>query len=282
MRADAQAEFRRFTPELHESSKALAGQKFASLKTGVTAILKSAHREPGNAERDAARHPLETLTFFGVKPKSTVLEYGPGEGWFTEILAPLFASEGQLLATTADPAGPADQRATLYAERFKLFLDKAPELYGKVKPVIVDSKAPELGLEGTVDTVVLMRGVHGMVNSGTLGAWLGTFHKSLKKDGVLGIEQHRAPVGADPIASAKTGYVPEAWVISQVEAAGFKLAGKSELNANPKDTKDYPGGVWTLPPNLKVAEVDRAKMVAIGESDRMTLKFTRVEPKKTK
>ena len=118
-----------------------------------------------------------------------------------------------------------------------------------------------------------------MANAGTLDAWLAQFHKALKPKGVLGIEQHRAAANADPVESSKKGYLPEAWVIQKVEAAGFKLAGKSEINANPKDTKDHPNGVWALPPTLQVPEQDRAKFAAIGESDRMTLKFVKVEAK---
>lgn len=277
MRAEHDAEVARFTPELRAAAKALAEKAYPSTPAALKVILKSEHRQPGNAARDAHRHPLETLQFLGIKPTQTVLEYGPGEGWYTEILAPLLAAKGKLIATNGNPNGPADQRSTFYAERFKLFLEKAPELYGKVQVATVDGKAPKLeGLDGTVDTVLLFRGAHGMVNQGTLAAWLAEFHRALKPKGVLGIEQHRAAEGADPMASAKKGYVPEKWLIEQVEAAGFKLAGKSEINANPKDTKDYAEGVWALPPTLALGDKDRAKYEAIGESDRMTLKFTKV------
>jgi len=118
-----------------------------------------------------------------------------------------------------------------------------------------------------------------MINNGSLNAWLAEMHHALKPKGVLGIEQHRAPADANPTESAKKGYVPEKWLIEQVEAAGFKLAGKSEINANPKDTKDYEGGVWTLPPSLSKKDKDRDKYVAIGESDRMTLKFVKAPAK---
>jgi predicted methyltransferase len=126
-----------------------------------------------------------------------------------------------------------------------------------------------------VDLVILMRSLHGMQNGGTLATWPGEIHAALKPKGVLGIEQHRAKPDAVAADSSKQGYLPEAWVIEQVQAAGFKLAGKSEINANPKDTKDHPNGVWTLPPSLALGDTDREKYVAIGESDRMTLKFTK-------
>ena len=124
--------------------------------------------------------------------------------------------------------------------------------------------------------VLLIREIHGYYTSKTLGLWLGEAWKALKPGGVLGVVQHRAPKGSDPAVTAKNGYVDEAWVITTIQAAGFKLAGKSEINANPKDTKDYPEGVWTLPPNYRLKDVDHAKYAAIGESDRMTLKFVKV------
>ncbi|HVJ93778.1 MAG TPA: methyltransferase domain-containing protein [Labilithrix sp.] len=279
MKADDEAEKARWTPELKAVAKALAEKSFASGKEAIKAAASSKARKPANAERDKYRHPVETLEFFGFKPTMTVLEYGPGEGWYTELLAPAVAKKGKLVATNGDPNGPADERSTFYAERFKLFLDRAPELYGKVETVTIDNKAPDVGHEGTVDLALIMRGLHGMVNAGKLDEWLATIHKSLKPNGVLGIEEHRAPENADPIESSKKGYLPEKWVIEKIEAAGYKLGGKSEINANSKDTKDYPDGVWTLPPTLKLGDKDREKYTAIGESDRMTLKFVKVAPK---
>ena len=181
--------------------------------------------------------------------------------------------------TTGDPNGPADDRGTFNAQKFKAFLDRAPELFGKVQVVVVDSKAPKLDLDGTLDAVLLMREVHGMVNSGTLDAFLGEIHSALKPGGILGVEEHRAKPDADPLESSKKGYLPEKWLVERIEAAGFKLAGKSEVNANPKDTKDYSAGVWALPPSLQLGDQDRAKYLAIGESDRMTLKFVKAPEK---
>ena len=275
MKADHEQELARWTPEMRAEAKTVAEEDYGNAKAAIKAALAAKYREPGNAERDAARHPLETLEFFGLKPTSTVLEVGPGEGWYTEILAPVVAKKGKLLITSPDPNGPADQRATLYGERTKMFLERSPELYGKVETVVIDGKAPSLPQEGTVDLVMVMRGLHGMVNGGSLDTWLKEFHAALKPKGVLGIEQHRAKPDAVAEESSKAGYLPEKWVIEKIEAAGFKLAGKSEINANPKDTKDHPNGVWTLPPSLALGDTDREKYVAIGESDRMTLKFTK-------
>jgi predicted methyltransferase len=279
MMADLEKEKARWTPELRSQAKALADKTYPTGKAAIQAAMASKHRKPGHDARDKQRHPLETLEFFGFKPNMTVLEYGPGEGWYTELLAPSLASKGKLLATNGDPKGPVDERSTFYAQRVQGFLDTSPEAYGKVEVVTVDGKAPKLGLDSKVDLVLLMRGMHGMVNSGKLDEWLKEIHTALKPNGVLGVEQHRAAPTATAEESAKKGYLPEKWVIEKVEAAGFKFVAKSEINANPKDTKDYAEGVWALPPTFALGDKDREKYAAIGESDRMTLKFTKVQAK---
>jgi predicted methyltransferase len=275
MQADNEKEAARWTPELRAEAKAVAEKDYATGKAAIKAALAAKYREPGNPERDKARHPLETLEFFGLKPNYTVLEIGPGEGWYTEVLAPAVAKKGKLIVTSPDPNGPADQRSTLYAQRTKLFLERSPELYGKVETAVIDGKSPSLSQEANLDLVVVMRGLHGMVNGGTLDTWLKEIHEALKPKGTLGIEQHRAKPDAVAEESSKQGYLPEKWVIEKIEAAGFKLAGKSEVNANAKDTKDHPNGVWTLPPSYALGDTDKEKYTAIGESDRMTLKFTK-------
>lgn len=275
MEQKARTEAERWTPEMHANAKQLAEAKYPSVRAAFAKLQKSPHRVPGHADRDQYRHPVETLEFFGLKPTMTVVEVGPGAGWFTELLAPMLAAGGQLIVTNSDPNGPATERSTMYGRRFQLFKEKAPELYGKIQTIVIDSKQPALGLEGTVDMVLVMRGMHGWHQNGVVGAWLTQIHTALKPNGVLGIEQHRAAPGANPDESAKKGYLDEAWVIQQVEAAGFKLSKKSEINANPKDTKDHPDGVWSLPPSLRGGDTDRAKYVEIGESDRMTLRFVK-------
>jgi predicted methyltransferase len=273
------SELARLTPEVRSSAKALTDKAYLSTRAGLTAAMKGQHRAPGNAERDGQRHALEMLEFFGLKPTHTVLEYGPGEGWYTELLAPLLAAKGKLSVTMTDPNGPKTERSALYGQRTKLFLERLPEAYGKVEPVLVDSKNPKLGAEATYDFILLARSAHGMNNSKTLDAWLAEFYRVLKPGGILGVEQHRAAPDGNPDETSKKGYLPEKWLIGRAEAAGFKLAAKSEINANPKDTKDHPEGVWALPPTLRLGEVDKAKYLAIGESDRMTLKFTKVTKK---
>jgi predicted methyltransferase len=272
---DRQAELARWTPEMHKAAAALVAKTYPSGHAAIQAAMAGTHRLPNAAARDKYRHPLETLDFLGFKPTMTVLEIGPGEGWFTQLLAPALEKQGKLIATSADPNGPVDQRSTLYAQRFKALLDTSPEIYGKVQTLVVDGKAPQLGLDKSVDMVLLMREVHGMINGKVFNAWLGEITKALKPGGVLGIEEHRAKPGTNPEDTAQKGYVDEKWVIDTVTAAGFKLAGKSEVNANPKDTKDYPEGVWSLPPTFQEKDVNHDKYAAIGESDRMTLKFVK-------
>ena len=276
MDADHKAEMARWTPELHAEAKTLADKAFPTGKDAIKAAMAAKFRKPGDTDRDKHRHPAETLEFMGFKPGMTVLEFGPGEGWYTELLAPALAKKGKLIVTNTDPNGPPEERSTFYGQRFKMFLDTSPEAYGKVETVAIDGKSPKLPQEGTADMVMLFRELHGMVQNNRMSDWLGEIHKALKPNGVLAVEQHRAKPDANAEESAKKGYLPEKWVIEKVEAAGFKLAGKSEINANAKDTKDYADGVWALPPSYRLGDKDREKYTAIGESDRMTLKFTKV------
>jgi len=279
MEADLKAEQARITAELRAEAKGLAEGKYATLEAGLKAVMKGKYRKPANVERDAQRHPLETLKFFGMKPTMTVLEYGPGEGWYTELLAPVLASKGKLFITTTDPAGPADARSTFYGERTKRSLELWPELYSKVERIVIDGKNPQLGMEAKADMVLAIRALHGLHTNRVLSVFLAEAHKALKPNGVLGVVQHRAKEDANPDESAKKGYLPEKFVVGVIEAAGFKLAGKSEVNANAKDTKDHEEGVWALPPTYRNKDRDREKYAAMGESDRMTLKFTKVAKK---
>jgi predicted methyltransferase len=274
--AERVAERARWTPELHAAVKGLAETAYPNGHAAMLAVVAGKHRRPASPGRDHDRHPVETFDFYGLQPNMTVLEIAPGEAWFTELLAPVLAKRGKLISTTTDPNGPKDERTTFYGQRFKAFLERAPELYGKVETLVITPTAPKLGLNGTVDLALMMRAMHGIVNAGMLDTWLAEVHKALKPNGIFAIEQHRAKPGAKPEESAKNGYLPEAWVIDRIEAAGFKLAAKSEMNANPKDTTDHPEGVWTLPPTYRLGDQDHDKYAAIGESDRMTLRFVKV------
>jgi predicted methyltransferase len=278
--------------EQHHADEAsrVVTQPDAGVAAGSAAIeraMRGSHRSPGAIDRDRYRRPVETLAFFGFTPAMTVLDVGPGSGYYAELLAPALAKDGVYLATNSEPpstaAAPSAHHWTAYeGERFDALVLAAPEL-GKVQVIRVDYEAPKLNLDGKVDMVLLMREVHMMKNWGTLDVWLQEIHRALKPNGILGVEDHRAAPGANPEETVQKGYLPEAWVIGKIEAAGFAFAGKSEINANPKDTKDYPNGVWSLPPSFQAGPGytaadahDRAKYAPIGESDRMTLKFVRV------
>ena len=274
--AEAATEARRWTPELKKKAAELVARQPKDARKGLQAILASPHREPGNPERDVHRHPLETLTFFGIRPDMTVVEVGAGEGWYTELLAPLLARNGKLVVTSADPQGPPDAMRTVYAKRLAMFLGKSPELFGKVEVVLVDPPAKvDLGPPGSADLALAIREMHNWQRRGQIDAYLAAIHAVLKEGGTFGVEQHRAAAGGKAEETAEKGYLPEEWLIAKVEAAGFKLEEKSEINANPKDTKDYEKGVWTLPPNYREGDKDKARYAAIGESDRMTLRFVK-------
>jgi predicted methyltransferase len=235
----------------------------------IDTVLAGAHRSAANQARDVYRHPKETLAFFKVTPTSTVIEVWPGGAWYTEILAPLVRSKGAYSA-----AFPATS-----VKGLKNFQDKLaanPALYDKVKitpfgvPAALDIKP-----EGGADVVMTFRNVHNWLKDEWTDAFMKSFFNALKPGGVLGIVEHRALPGTTLQQSIASGYVTEAFVIERALAAGFKLDAKSEINANAKDTKDYPKGVWTLPPNYAEGQTDRMKYLAIGESDRMTLRFVK-------
>ncbi len=230
----------------------------------LKAAVAADHRSVGNVARDPARHPYETLSFFGIKPTDTVVELAPGGGWYTENLAPYLREQGQLYAV----AGA--------STRFKAKMDSLP-VYGKVKITTFDAAKgqTEIAPAGTADAVLTFRNVHNWMDNGSVQAVFDAAFKALKSGGVLGVEEHRLPAARTQDPKGSTGYVHEATVIKFAETAGFKLAGKSEVNANPKDTADHPEGVWTLPPTYALKDKDRAKYQAIGESDRMTLKFVK-------
>ncbi len=277
---DAKAERERWTDEMRASVKKLGERTYGSAREGLAATMKSPHRLPGHAERDAARHPVETMTFLGLRPTMTVLEVGGGDGWYTELLSPLLAKKGKLIVTASDPAGPETAPGTFYGRRFKHYIDKSAELSGKVEVVIVDPQDLRLGHPGQVDLAFAFREMHNWHRRGRrVRHNLEQVFAALKPGGTFGVVQHRAAPGSNPDETAEKGYLPEAWVIDQAAAVGFTLAGKSEVNANERDTKDHPEGVWTLPPILRLGDTDREKYVAIGESDRMTLKFTKPKTK---
>ncbi len=273
--AAAAEEKTRWTADLETKAMALHDTKWKDLDEAMTAILASPHRKPGNNERDAFRHPAEALKFFGITPTSTVIEVGAGGGWWTELLAPLLAAQGGYIVAGFDANGPMDKMQTAYGKSLDLFLAKS-KLFDKTTRANIGPTPYKLGEDGKATHAIAMREMHNWVRRGEVDVHLKAIHDALAEGGTFGVEQHRAKPGTKGEDTAESGYLAEDWVIAKVEAAGFKLAEKSEINANAKDTKDYPEGVWTLPPNYAEGDATKAKYDAIGESDRMTLKFTKV------
>ena len=250
-----------------------AGAAFADTDPALVAAIAGPQRDPRNRVRDPFRHPAETLTFWGLKPGMTVVEVSPSGGYWTEILAPyLHATKGVYVGAIGGDPAPFKAR---YAD---------PTLWGDIRTAPFDAAAGPIAAPGTADLLFTARNIHDwMWTPGRLDGALATFHAALRAGGILGVEEHRA----DPrpmVADARDGYVATAWLTGAVEKAGFRLEASSEVNANPRDTKEYPFGVWTLPPTRRThakdqptpAGFDPARYEAIGESDRMTLRFRRI------
>jgi predicted methyltransferase len=230
-------------------------------------------RSPNNRARDVYRHPKATLQFFGLRPDQTVIEITPGGGWYSEILAPLLHDNGHYVAAVAKPDSGDEARQDQDALQRKFAADLMH--YGNAKFVTFDPKAPVFGAPGSADLVLTFRNVHNWVMADTTPAMFKAFYTVLRPGGVLGVVDHRADDSALLDAVKKSGYLPTKYVVKMATDAGFVLQDSSEINANPKDTKNYPKGVWTLPPTYALGDTDKAKYQAIGESDRMTLRFVK-------
>jgi predicted methyltransferase len=261
------------TAPTSDDTTALAGDQSATTpaddaaEAAAAAALHAAIDGPARTAedrvRDVYRHPEETLAFFGVTPDQDVIELSPGGGWYTRILAPLVREQGSLTAAIRD---------NHYGDAFRARQASDPALYGDIR--LAQLSPPEtidLGEPESADLVVTFRNTHGWINAGADRAVYDAVFAVLRPGGIFGVVQHRDAEGAT--LDASRGYVPEAHVIETAEQAGFELVGRSEVNANPRDTRDYENGVWALPPSLRGGDVDRERFVAIGESDRMTLKF---------
>jgi predicted methyltransferase len=245
----------------------LAAPAFAA-DAQLAAAIASHHRAPANAARDGARHPEASLEFWGLKPGQTVIEVAPGGGYWSEILAPYaLATHGHYIAATGKP----DQKLPAKFE------DKA--VYGPIAYTVFSNSSGAMGAPGSADLVLTARNIHDWLwTRGMAEKFMRDAHAVLKVGGILAVEDHRADPRPQK-GDARDGYVATATIVKLAQDAGFKLEAKSEINANPKDTKDHPFGVWTLPPSRRSAEngdnpnFDHAKYDAIGESDRMTLRF---------
>jgi len=241
----------------------------------LDSILAGPHRVEANRARDVWRHPKETLLFFGLRPEMSVVEIWPDpSGWYTEVIAPLVREKGKYYAAVLDAApGVASQEKRV--SDFRQKLAQAPALYDKVAVMPFYSDGRDILPPGSVDMVVTFRNIHNWMGRDSAPQAFATMYKALKPGGVLGVVEHRGNPATPQDRQAKSGYVNEQYAIDLIEAQGFRLVAKSEINANPKDTKDYEQGVWTLPPVYRLGDKDREKYAAIGESDRFTLKFVK-------
>jgi predicted methyltransferase len=242
-----------------------------ALAAPFDAAIAGAHRSDANKARDKYRHPAETLAFFKVQPNMTVVEISPAGGWYTEIIAPALKDKGQYIGAHNNPAASAGAAAG--AKKFADMLAAKPDVYGNAKVSAFGKGSYDIAPAGTADRVVSFRNVHNWHMAGFAPEAFKAFYAALKPGGMLGIVEHRLPEDKPDELMKSSGYMKVSYIKKLAEDAGFTFIGTSEINANPKDTKDYPKGVWTLPPNYAEGDTEKAKYAAIGESDRMTLRF---------
>lgn len=245
-------------------------QEGAGAVDPLRTAIASSHREEKNIGRDVYRRPYETLKFFEVEPHMSVLEITPGQGWYTEILGPYLKDKGTLYLAIF----PADNKTEYFQNANRILKEKIQnhaQHYGEV--VFTEFKVgQEFAPKTSVDRVLTFRNVHNWSEPEKI---FKGFYDVLKPGGILGVVDHRAKPDTKDLKNS--GYIKQEDVIRWAEEAGFKFVESSEINANPKDTTNHPKGVWTLPPSLRLGDVDRQKYLDIGESDRMTLKFKKVE-----
>lgn len=257
------------------------------LVTGITAqaadsehdrlqqVLAGEQRSADNKARDVYRNPQKTLDFFGLESDDRVLEITPGSGWYTEILAPYLRDQGHLIVASFGSDHPVEYLGRVH-DRYMDKLDADPASYGEVERVLFkEDRYLQAVADDSVDRVLTFRNTHNWIQAGEADAIYTAMFRVLKPCGTLGVTQHRAAEGTEPATSAPKGYVAEQAMIDIIEGAGFELAARSDINANPKDSRDHPEGVWSLPPTYRNVGDDRARYEAIGESDRMTLRFTK-------
>jgi predicted methyltransferase len=245
------------------------GADLAKLK----AVVAGDQRSAANKARDKYRHPVETLAFFGIRPTMTVVELWPFGGWYTEIIAPYLKGSGTYYAAAMDP-NSTDKEALKYNAELKSLLDAHPDLYSEVKWSVLAHGKYQLAPDGSADMVLTFRNIHNWVWSGDEKDVFTAAFRALKPGGILGVVEHRSNNPQEKPADGQA-YTGEEYAIGLIQSVGFKLVARSKINNNPKDTKDYPKGVWTLPPSYAEGDKDRAKYAAIGESDRFTLKFVK-------
>ena len=247
----------------------------ASAQNPMVEILAGEQRSPENKERDKYRHPAETLGFFGLQPNSRVVEIWPGGGWYTEIIAPYVRESGSYLAAGFDPESDIEFIRQA-AERYQVKLQEYPDLYDRVEmAVLMPPDKLDFAAPDSVDLILTFRSIHNWMPRGSQDMMIAAMYRALKPGGVLGVVEHRGLPAIPQNPEANTGYVNQEYAIEMIEKAGFVLNGSSEINANPADTKEYPEGVWSLPPTLRLGDEDRDTYLGIGESDRFTLRFVK-------
>jgi predicted methyltransferase len=248
-----------------------------SVSAALDEAIAGSHRPDSDRARDVYRHPRETLLFFGLRPNQTVVEITPTGGWYTRIIAPVVRREGRYIAAMPPVvAGNANSERT--RRNYLDMLQAHPQLFDRVEVTDFDiAGGRPLAPDDSVDLVLTFRNVHNWLAREQAEAAFRAMYRALKPGGTLGVVEHRGNPQVPQDPRARSGYVNQDFAIAMIEGAGFRLVGTSEINANPKDTKDHPGGVWTLPPTLAGDAAERGRYVAIGESDRFTLKF--VKPK---
>jgi predicted methyltransferase len=254
-----------------------AGSSRQSTAEALTAILAGDQRSPAERARDVYRHPKETLLFFGIRPEMAVLEVWPEPGWYTAVIAPLLRDKGKYYAGVI-AADPTNKHITQRLEDYRARLAARPDLYDRVSVVSFAADGGDAVPPESVDMVLTFRNIHNWMARDQAAQAFASMYRALRPGGVLGVTEHRGNPAVPQDPHAKSGYVNEDYAIRLIEAQGFRLVAKSEINANPKDTKDYAQGVWTLPPTYRLGEKDHDKYAAIGESDRFTLRF--VKPRK--
>jgi len=245
-----------------------------STADALTTLLAGDQRTPEERARDVYRHPKDTLLFFGIRPETRVLEVWPEPGWYTAVIAPLVRDKGKYFAGVM-PADPSSKYITRRLEEYQARLAARPDLYDRVAVVTFAADGADVVPPGSVDMVLTFRNIHNWMARDQAAQAFRSMYRALKPGGVLGVVEHRGNPAVPQDPKAKSGYVNEDYAIKLIEEQGFRLVAKSGVNDNPKDTKDYEQGVWTLPPTYRLGAKDHEKYAAIGESDRFTLRFVK-------
>ena len=264
-------------PSAQTQGAAQGAAQGARPDAALRAIVDGRHRTAENKVRDPYRKPFEVVRFLEIKPDSTVIEISPGAaGYWTEVLAPYVRDKGLYVAANPAPRSPAAKAGVdKYNAEFAAKLATDPASFAKIKIIDFAPELPDFAAPGSADFVLTFRNLHNWIDRGVADKALASFHRALKKGGILGIKDHRGDPKKPQDPVAQSGYIRQDYAIAMIEKAGFKFVAASEAVANPRDTRDHPAGVWALPPTYRNKDQDRAKYTAIGESDRFLLKFVK-------